>query len=110
MPRAILGRVKRFSFVRFFDALINVFGKTNVIALMMRQGTNDVNVEHTVRRRLAELELCRLAFARGKDQICFRSGVTCQRQPGKERIRDSYRTLSGKRIIVWRHPPFPRKY
>ena len=44
LPRAILGRMERFAFVMLFDALIDVFGKANIIALGMRYGANDVNV------------------------------------------------------------------
>jgi hypothetical protein len=32
-PRTILGRMGRFTFVMLFDALIDVFGEANVIAL-----------------------------------------------------------------------------
>lgn len=58
----ILGCVERFSFVMFFDAPIDVFGKANIIALGIRYGTNDVNVKHAVRRLSAEAELWRTAF------------------------------------------------
>jgi len=64
LPWAILGCVEGFAFVMLFDALIDVFGKANVIALRMRYGTNDVNVKHAVRRRSAEAELWRTALLR----------------------------------------------
>jgi hypothetical protein len=45
-----------------FDALIDVFGKANIIALAMRYGANDANVEHAVRRTITDslylLQLC----------------------------------------------------
>jgi hypothetical protein len=71
LPWAILGCVERFAFVMLFDALIDVFGKANIVALRMRYGTNDVNVKHAVRRRSAEAELWRTAFARQKTERRF---------------------------------------
>ena len=60
----------QFAFVMFCDALIDVFGKANIIALRMRYGTNDVNVKHAVRRRSAEAELWRTAlFPRGLNTL-----------------------------------------
>ena len=44
----------RFAFVMLFDALINVFGKANIIALWMRYGANDVHVEHAVHRTVTD--------------------------------------------------------
>ena len=46
--------MERFAFVMLFDALIDVFGKANIIALGMRYGANDVNVEHAVRRTMTD--------------------------------------------------------
>jgi hypothetical protein len=44
----------RFTFVMLFDSLIDVFGKANIIALRIRCGADDVNVEHAVPPTMAD--------------------------------------------------------